>query len=897
MAKSYEEILAENEGLRRSLGESQEILQAISRGEVDALVLSRPEGEQVFTLEGADRAYRVLIEAMNDGAVTMTSDGTILYCNRRFADMVKSPLEKVIGSSFYRFIPQSDHAAFRVLQQGLGRDELTLKAEDESILPVYISINSLELSECQEAFCVVVTDLTEQKRKEEIVAAEKLARSIIEQATEAVIVCDENGKIIRFSNAASRTLGCDPSLQSFEDLFDLRLQNGKKLFPVSEALRGVVLLQSEVSFERSDGTLFHLLLNAGPLKGADGKIMGCVVTLTDITERKRSEIALLKSNEELEATTEKLRQQNDELTSAQSALKESECRERERAEELATFLDATPMPVFIVHDPDSTHITGNRAADDLLRNPYGAEASLSAPAATKPSHFKAVKDGRELSTDELPAQRAARGFQVKDFEFSLVFDDGTIRHVVGYGVPLRDDQGRPRGATHVLVDITERKQAEEELRKARNDLEQKVQQRTTELQSAKEEMEIANEELQMELEAHRKLEADLVKAKDAAEEAAEAKAAFLANMSHELRTPMNAVIGYTNLLLDESLTLEQKEYIEGIRNGGEALLNLINSILDFSRAEKNKLELEHMPLSLRCCVEEALDMVAVQASEKGLNLSYTINYGTPDTFIGDHGRLRQILINLLSNAVKFTDEGAVSVYVSFKAIEDNKRQLLFSVKDTGIGISQEKLSKMFEPFTQLERILSRKREGVGLGLAISKRLVELMGGTIWAESLPGQGSTFHFTIQAEAIPGRQLDLWAKKKEEALVQNLSGLEPLRILVAEDNPSNQRVLVTMLKRLGYRPDAVADGKEVLQALERQPYDLVFMDVKMPEMDGITATQVIRKLQPAEGPKIVAITAYALEGDREKCLEVGMDAYIAKPVQMRELVEILKRCSQAQ
>ncbi|HSD57556.1 MAG TPA: PAS domain-containing protein, partial [Methanotrichaceae archaeon] len=186
MTKNYEELLAENEELRRSLDESQELLQAISSGEVDALVLTGSEGEQVFTLEGADRAYRILIEAMNDGAVTMTSDGTILYCNRHFADMVRSPLEKVIGSSIYRFIPQSDQTAFRVLQQRLGRGELTLQAEDESIVPVYISINSLQLSASQEAFCVVVTDLTEQKRKEEIVAAEKLARSIIEQATEAV---------------------------------------------------------------------------------------------------------------------------------------------------------------------------------------------------------------------------------------------------------------------------------------------------------------------------------------------------------------------------------------------------------------------------------------------------------------------------------------------------------------------------------------------------------------------------------------------------------------------------------------------------------------------------------------------------------------------------------------
>jgi PAS domain S-box-containing protein len=336
MTKSYEEllaenktILAENEELRSSRDESQEILRAIRMGEVDALVLSRPEGEQVFTLEGADRAYRVLIEAINEGAVTMASDGTILYCNRRFADMIKSPLEKVIGSSIYRFIPQADQTAFRVIQRDLGRDELTFQAKDENIIPVYISINSLKLSQSQEAFCVVVTDLTEQKRKEEIVAAEKLARSIIEQATEAVIVCDEEGKVIRFSNAASGILGCDPSLQSFEDLFDLHLPMGGKLSPVTAALRGEVLLQVETSFERSGSMLFHLLLNAGPLKSEEGKIIGCVVTLTDITERKQIEEALAKYKDELE---QKVQERTVELQKAYANLEKEEKQYRQLSE-------------------------------------------------------------------------------------------------------------------------------------------------------------------------------------------------------------------------------------------------------------------------------------------------------------------------------------------------------------------------------------------------------------------------------------------------------------------------------------------------------------------------------------------------------------------------------------
>jgi CheY-like chemotaxis protein len=342
--------------------------------------------------------------------------------------------------------------------------------------------------------------------------------------------------------------------------------------------------------------------------------------------------------------------------------------------------------------------------------------------------------------------------------------------------------------------------------------------------------------------------------------------------------------------LDDNLTQDQKEHIESIRNGGQALLALINDILEYSMAEKEKVKLELQPLSLKRCIEESMGMVAFQAEQKGLVLTYAIRYGTQDTIIGDPGRLRQVLVNLLSNAVKFTDAGDISVSVSSKAIEGNKQQIQFAVKDTGIGMPQDKMDRLFQPFTQLEYTLSRKRDGAGLGLSICKKLVELMGGKIWAESEEGKGSTFKFTIQAETLPGKQLDL-SEKEKAAVCENHSVQKPLSILVAEDNPSNQRVLVDMLKRLGYRADAVADGVEVLQALQIRPYDLVFMDIRMPEMDGLTATKEIRKLRPDNGPKVVAITAFAMDKDRETCLEAGMDGYIAKPVDIDDLVMLLR------
>ena len=897
-------------------------------------------------LRVSEERFRGVTDAATDAIVSAGSDGRVRSWNMGAERMFGWRAEEIVGRPLTVIMPER----LRVLhEQGLARVrqtghsklagsvvELVALRKDGREFPVELSIGVWDSIDGP-AFSGVIRDITEQKQltdalrssQEELRRQKRYVESLVEINPTAIVTVDRDQVVTSWNLAAEELFGYSRDEAIGRNLDDMVVGRGdlrREAVSYEQVLRAG-RFHTVTKRARRDGTLADVELIVVPVI-EQGQPTGYLVIYHDISQLQRQK------------------------------------------QYYQSLLEASPTAIVTV-DPDHKVTSWNPAAERLFG--YSREEALgrdvdSLVANSEAVHDEAVRLSQQTEAGEvrLTTRRTRK--------------DGSLVDVDVRSVPIRVGD-RMVGLYALYHDISELQRAREE-----------------------------------------------------AEAATQAKSAFLAMMSHEIRTPMNAVIGMTELLLDADLTPEQRSYAEVIRASGAALMAVIDDILDFSKIEAGRLELESRPLDLRSCVEAALEVVAASASSKGLDLAYLLDRGLPGAIVGDATRLRQILINLLSNAIKFTDAGEVVLSVDGEALGSDdgevgwKHRLHFAVRDSGIGIPQDRLSRLFESFSQVDASTTRRYGGTGLGLAISKRLSELMGGTIWVESQLGEGSTFHFTIQADQAPSlapthergappqlhgrrvlivddnatnrhilvRQAESWGMlardtahpaqalewirrgdpfdlaildmqmpemdgvtlageigryrdaralplvmltslgPRDELLadtefaasltkpikpsqlydtlmsvfgaapagvqaaasqggpVERLAERVPLRILVVEDNIVNQQLALLLLRKLGYRADVAANGLEALQALERQPYDVVLMDVQMPTMDGLQATRRIHQRWP-EGrrPHVIAATASAMQEEREACLAAGMDDYLSKPIRMEELAAALRRC----
>jgi PAS domain S-box-containing protein len=703
-------------------------------------------------------------------------------------------------------------------------------------------------------------------------------QALFESSPDAIFILEaegpERGRILTANPAAAVMHG-----YSMEELLRLKIQDldtpqTAALAPgrFRQILAGHTLV-FEVEHRRKDGTIFPVEVTASPMQ-LDGKTYALAID-RDLSERDRTKQALVEREQRLRAIFNV----------------EPECVKLLDAD--GRLLEMNPAGLAMIE----------AATVDEVR---GQSVFLLIAPEWRPAYA-------EFHQRVLAGATAA-------LEFEIISLKGTRRWMDSHAVPLRDATGKVTALVAVTRDITTRKNAQDENRKA----------------SAA--VEAANADL---AETNRQLEESIQRANQmalAAEAANRAKSDFLATMSHEIRTPMNGVIGFTNLLAESELTPDQREHVEIIRSSSETLLALINDILDFSKIEAGRMEVEHAPYDLRQAVQQTLAVLRTRATGKGLELRSVIDPGVPETVIGDVTRLRQVLLNLIGNGIKFTERGAVSVEVRRCAIPVSQRvahsgsgaesptqklfrcqqaaaetfDLHFTVRDTGIGIEPDRLSRLFKAFSQVDTSTTRRFGGTGLGLAISKRLVELMGGGVHVESTPGFGSAFHFTIQAQiggsispVAPVLPAPAEAPvppapapaAETPAPTRGAEDVRGLRVLLVEDNRVNQALATALLKKNGCVVRPAGDGRQALDALGAEDFDLVLMDVCMPEMDGYEATRRIRSGECGQNRKhvcVAAMTANAMEGDREKCLDAGMDEYLSKPIDKAALLAVLKQAA---
>jgi PAS domain S-box-containing protein len=889
--------------------------------------------------EKEQQKFVALVENSDDFIGMSTLDGRAFYLNQAGLNLAGlDSCEKVLKNRIPNFVTRETWATIR--EAAMPALKRTGKWEGEGQLrhfktgdpiDVLITLFVVRDGRTGEPLCLatVQRDITEHKKAERALLQEKdFSETLIRSSVDGILAFDQNFGITAWNPAMEQFAGLVRSDVIGRPVFELFpfLLNDDRFLGVLKGVSGIMKDSPYVLPQTGRRGYFEAYCS--PLRDASGQIMGGLAVVRDTTERRRAEEAVRLSEKRYRTVVESINE---------------------------VIFQLLPAGTWAFLNPAWKVITGFEIEQTLGRDW---------------SEF-VHPDDREPASRALASLLRSDAESIRN-ELRIVTRGGAIKWVEVFAQATPEEDGFIAGISGTLTDVTERRKNEEEM----------------------------------------------LRAKDAAEAAAKLKSEFLANMSHEIRTPINAVIGMTSILIDSPLSPEQRDYVNVIRSGGESLLTIIDEILDFSKIESGRMQFECAPFDLRDSIEQAMDLVAALASEKGLELAYLMEPSSPATIAGDVGRLRQILVNLLSNAVKFTERGNILISVTATPIEGTRHRIQFSVKDTGIGIPSDKLERIFESFSQVDASTTRRYGGTGLGLTISKHLCELNGGTMWVESTPGVGSTFHFTIVADAVGmeiareaathhspltdrtvlvvahdvanqlvlRQHLESWGMKPEtfaaisdahrwiaaghkydlvmldadrtdvtsavcemfrqrtplvllhsvgrrkklseaagagkkrilfhakpikpSLLYESLQGVFagqpiriespqksqdnnllaeqiPARILLAEDNVVNQKVATLLLSKLGYRADVANNGLEAIEALRRQPYDVVLMDMQMPEMDGLDATRrILQDGSARQKPWIIAMTANAMRSDRERCLTAGMRDFLSKPVQLADL-----------
>jgi PAS domain S-box-containing protein len=653
--------------------------------------------------------------------------------------------------------------------------------------------------------------------------------AVLQASGALVIVTDPEGRIIRSNRACEQVTGyCETELKG-KTCWDVFISPQGKA-ATRARFETLVSKKARLAFENEwinkSGEGRQISFSNAVLMGDDGRVEYVVTTGIDITQRHQAEQELLKSEALFRWIWEASRHPMALTDQSGTILKVNEAFSAMVGKTLDAVEGWDIAALFLAEDQHSIRGYYNQH----YASP-GAEPCL----------------GREF--------RFANGHSgAFDVSFTMV-----------------DLPGQASQLLSIYSDVTVSKRVADELARA------------------KEAAETANRDL---VKANRYLEETGRLAREMAgraEALSSAKSEFLANMTHEIRTPLNGILGMTDLALQADLKPDQHEYIDLVRSSAEALLFLVNDVLDYSKYEAGKLALNHVEISLRTLLAEALKPLALRASLNNLRFEYVVSEDVPDHLIGDPHRLRQILMNLVSNAIKFTHAGRIAVSVHRESILGSRVALRFSVRDTGIGIPPEKHGLIFDPFTQADGSTTWKYGGTGLGLSIASGLVKMMDGRIWVESQPGQGATFYFTVTMTSTGKKVVHRPARFD----VPRRGDKRNMRILLAEDNTVNQKLATHVLEREGHHVQVARSGREAIGMLQREEFDLVLMDIQMPELDGLQATAHIRQMERISGKRlpIVAMTAQTGDSDRQRCLKAGMDAYVSKPIRASELMNLIE------